>query len=116
MGFEQLRVWQESMDVVDEIYTLIRAGELAKDFDLRSQMRRAAVSIPSNIAEGDELDTNKQANRHFYIARGSAAELRTQITIARRQGYINKDTEIALNERLKMISRMLYKLIKAREK
>jgi len=103
------------MDIVDEIYTLIRVGELAKDFDLRSQMRRAAVSIPSNIAEGDELDTNKQANRHFYIARGSAAELRTQVTIARRQGYINEITELALNERLKMISRMLYKLIKARQ-
>ncbi len=104
------------MDVVDEIYLLTKEGDLARDFDLRSQMRRAAISIPSNIAEGDELDTNKQANRHFYIARGSAAELQTQITIARRQGYINEDTEIALNERLKMISRMLYKLIKAREK
>ncbi len=115
MGYEGLRVWQEAMDIVDEIYTLIRVGELAKDFDLRSQMRRAAVSIPSNIAEGDELDTNKQANRHFYIARGSAAELRTQVTIARRQGYINEITELALNERLKMISRMLYKLIKARQ-
>ena len=116
MGFEQLRVWREAMDIVDDVYTLIRVGDLAKDFDLKSQMRRAAVSIPSNIAEGDELDTNKQANRHFYIARGSSAELRTQITIARRQGYISKDTETALNERLKMISRMLYKLIKAREK
>ena len=116
MGFEQLRAWREAMDIVDDVYTLIRVGDLAKDFDLKSQMRRAAVSIPSNIAEGDELDTNKQANRHFYIARGSSAELRTQITIARRQEYISKDTEIALNERLKMISRMLYKLIKAREK
>ncbi len=116
MGFEQLRVWQESMDIVDEIYTLTGIGNLAKDLDLRSQMKRAAISIPSNIAEGDELDTNKQAIRHFYIARGSSAELRTQITIARRQGYIATDTEITLNERLKMISRMLYKLIKAREK
>ena len=103
------------MNIVDEIYRLTKEEDLARDFDLRSQMRRAAVSIPSNIAEGDELDTNKQANRHFYIARGSSAELRTQLTIARRLGYIHEDIEIALNEKLEMISRMLYKLIKARE-
>ena len=115
MGFEDLRVWQESMDVVDDVYQLLKEGALARDFDLKSQMRRAAVSIPSNIAEGDELDTNKQANRHFYIARGSSAELRTQLLIAKRQGYISDSKEQELNSRLKKISSMLYRLIQARK-
>ncbi len=104
------------MDLVDEIYTITKRKGLAGDFDLRKQIIRAAVSIPANIAEGDELHTNKQAVKHFYIARGSAAELRTHISIARRQGYIPEDIETSLDEKLKKISGMLYKLIKAREK
>ena len=60
------------------------------DYGLRDQIRRAAVSIPSNISEGDELDTNKQAVKFFYIAKGSSAEVLTQAIIALEIGYIDK--------------------------
>lgn len=85
-----------------------------KDFGLRDQMRRAAVSISSNIAEGEESGTNKQSIRFFYIAKGSCAELLTQLNISFRIEYINtKDFKI-LEERCNKISAMLYNLIKSR--
>ena len=73
-----------------DIYRLSEASGLAKDFGLRDQIRRAAVSVPSNIAEGDERDTDKDGVRFLYIAKGSLAELRTQLEIASDIGHINK--------------------------
>lgn len=89
--FKKLRVWQESKDLAVEIYKLTNEIEvLSKDFRLKNQMSSSAVSISSNIAEGDELDSNKQSIRHFYIAKGSTAELMTQIIIAAEIGYLDK--------------------------
>jgi len=76
--FQELKVWQKAKDLAVYLYKLTMKGTFAKDFGLRDQIRRAAVSIPSNIAEGDELDTNKQAVKFFYIAKGSSAEVLTQ--------------------------------------
>ena len=64
------------------VYRVTNQGQFGRDFGLRDQIRRVAVSIPSNIAEGDELGTNTQAIRHFYIAKGSNAEVLTQGIIA----------------------------------
>ena len=72
--FEDLRVWKRSKDLAVFIYKLTDHDKFMKDFGLRDQIRRAAVSVPSNIAEGDDLDTDKQAIRFFYIAKGSAAD------------------------------------------
>jgi len=88
--FQDLKVWQRSKDLAVYIYKLTAKGEFNKDYGLRDQIRKAAVSIPSNIAEGDDLGSNKQAVRHFYIAKGSAAEVLTQAIIALEIGYINK--------------------------
>ena len=66
--FQDLKVWQRAKDLAVYIYKLTGKTPFTKDFGLRDQIRKAAVSIPSNIAEGDELGTNKQAIRHFYIA------------------------------------------------
>src|SRR5436190_24350165 len=87
-GFRQLRVWQQAKDLAGLIYRASATGYLSRDFGLRDQLRRAAVSIPSNIAEGDERDTNRGSVRFLYIAKGSLAELRTQLEIARDIGSL----------------------------
>ena len=112
--FEDLRVWQRAKDLAVFIYKLTSHGKFNKDFGLRDQIRRAAVSVPSNIAEGDELDSDKQSVRHFYIAKGSSAEVLTQAIISYEIDYITKETYNHIEQECKGISSMLMKLIKAR--
>jgi four helix bundle protein len=114
--FQELKVWQRAKDLAVYIYKLTGKGSFAKDFSLRDQIRRAAVSIPSNIAEGDELGSNKQAIRHFYISKGSSAEVLTQAIIAFEIGYINKKEFVYIEGECKAISGMLTRLISARSK
>ena len=76
--FRDLKVWLRSKDLAVYIYKTTGSGVFAKDYGLRDQIRRAAISIPSNISEGDELDTDKQAIKFFYTAKGSSAEVLTQ--------------------------------------
>jgi four helix bundle protein len=113
-GFRDLRVWQLAKALAVEIYELTGAGPLSRDFGLRDQMRRAAVSIPSNIAEGDERDTNKESVRFLYIAKGSLAELRTQLEIARDVGALSSESHDVLEAKCAEIGRMLGALNKAR--
>ena len=112
--FQDLRVWQKSKDLTIYIYKLTGEGAFSKDFGLRDQLRRAAVSIPSNIAEGDELGTNKQAIKYFYIAKGSTAELLTQAIIALEIKYINNESFQHIEKECQAISSMLMRLIQAR--
>ncbi len=115
-NFQELKVWQRSKELAVFLYKTTGQGAFAKDWGLRDQIRRAVVSIPSNIAEGDELNTDRQSIKFFYIAKGSSAELLTQIIIAYEIGYLkNQDFEHAKNE-CKAISRMLTRLIQARSK
>ena len=86
-NFHKLRVWQLAKDLAVKIYKMTRQKEFSKDFGLKDQIQRSAVSIPSNISEGDELDSNKQSIHYFYIAKGSAAELLTQIIICHNRLY-----------------------------
>jgi four helix bundle protein len=113
-GFRGLQVWQRSKDLAVTIYTMTREGTIARDFGLIDQIRRAAVSIPSNIAEGDERETNKEAVRFLYIAKGSLAELRTQLEIAHHVGYIKQEIWQTLDNECGQIGRMLGSLIKSR--
>ena len=85
-NFAELKVWQKSKDLAVNIYKFTRTRDFSGDFRFRDQIRAAAVSVPSNIAEGDELDTNKQSIRHFYYAKGSVAEVITQLIIAQEVG------------------------------
>jgi four helix bundle protein len=112
--FRKLFVWQKSKELAIKIYNLTKTQSIAKDYGLRDQIQRASVSIPANIAEGDELDTDKQANRHFFIAKGSAAELQTLLIIAEEVGYIETDIMEELVNECKIISVMLLKIINAR--
>jgi four helix bundle protein len=113
-NFQKLRVWLLSKDLAVKIYRLTQKQELSKDFGFEDQIQRSAISIPSNIAEGDELETDRQSIRHFYIARGSTAELLTQVLIGLEIGYITDSDANTLIEDCKIISVMLTKLIKAR--
>ena len=74
-NFQKLRVWQLAKELAVKIYKLTQMTAFSKDYGLKDQIQRSAVSIPSNIAEGDDLETDKQSIKHFYIAKGSTAEL-----------------------------------------
>jgi four helix bundle protein len=111
-SFEDLLIWQEGMNLCDEIYTVLKR---CKDYSLRDQMQRSAVSMPSNIAERFELSTNRAFIRHLYISKGSAGELRTQIYIAIKQGYIDQVKGSELVDLTKKLSAMISKFISARK-
>ena len=81
-GFRDLKVWQRSKALAVEIYRSTNRSPLSGDFALRDQMRRATISVCSNLAEGDFRQTNKEAVQFFFIAKGSLAELSPQLEIA----------------------------------
>ena len=111
--FEDLQCWQEAGTLAIEIYRISRGGEIGKDYGLRDQLRRSAVSIASNIAEGKERETPAEFVRFLYIAKGSAGELKTQLYIAKGIGYLKEAEFVELNQRVEKISGMLGNLIKA---
>ena len=113
MHFENLDVWRESMSLCVDIHGELRS---CKDFELRDQIQKSAISIPSNIAEGYERQTDKEFIRFLYIAKSSAGELRTQLLLATDISIIGKDVGMELIEKAKMISGMLQNLITARKK
>ena len=109
--FRELRVWCVAKDLSVKIYQLTQEEAFAKDYGLKDQIRRAAVSVPSNIAEGDERESNKEAVRYLYIAKGSLAEVLTQLIIAYEIGYIGEDELRKLEQEIEHLSTMLSKLI-----
>ena len=114
-GFRELHVWQRAKTLAVTIYGHSASGPLSRDYGLRDQIRRAAVSVPSNIAEGDERDTNKDSVRFLYMAKGSLAELRTQLEIAHDIGFLEPRTFLQLEATCAEIGRMLGSLIKVRK-
>ncbi len=110
--FEDLLVWQEGMRLAVAVYESLKT---CKDLGLKDQMQRAAVSVPSNIAEGFERNSNKEFIHFLYIAKSSCGELRTQLYLALELGLLPKETGHTLLEMTKKISAMLYNLIKARK-
>jgi four helix bundle protein len=114
-NYENLKVWHRAIELAVSIYKLTDEKRLfQKDFGLKDQMRRSSVSISSNISEGDELGTDKQAIRQFFIAKGSSAELYTQLVISNKIGYISAEEKDYLLNECKGISGMLTNLIKSR--
>ncbi|MBI2987993.1 MAG: four helix bundle protein [Deltaproteobacteria bacterium] len=87
-SFRDLRVWQAGMDLVEKVYRVTEKFPKHEEFGLRAQIRRAAVSIPSNIAEGHTREHSKEFLHYLSIAQGSLAELGTQIELAGRLSYI----------------------------
>src|SRR4030066_2407190 len=114
-SFKDLVVWQEAKKLAVEIYKLTSDGKFSKDYGLKGQIQRSAVSIASNIAEGYERNSNKEFIRFLLIAKGSNAELITQLEIAKDVGYINQDVFAAIENQINKIGAMLTKLIMSRK-
>jgi four helix bundle protein len=109
--FEDLIVWQKAIEFVKEVYLITNQGELKRDFGLRDQMRRAAVSIPTNIAEGFERASRKEYLLFLNIAKGSAGETRSLFRVALEVGYFDKQIHDQLRERAMTLSRFLFNQI-----
>ncbi len=109
--FEELEVWQIAKDLTNLTYQFSSSGNFARDFGLRDQMRRAAVSIMSNIAEGFESLTQVMFIQYLARAKGSAGELRAQLYIARDQEYIKDDQFQSAISIAETCSRKLSRLI-----
>ncbi len=95
---EDLEIWQEGRSLTQMIYAVSKENEFSKDFALKDQIRRAVISITSNIAEGYERNSNKQFIYFLAIAKGSASEVRSQLYVALDEEYINKEKFDALYE------------------
>jgi len=89
--FEELEIWQRGIYIVEKIYSLIAKSKLKSDFALADQIKRASISISSNIAEGFERNNNKDFRRFLTYSKGSAREVRSQLYIALSQNYIEMD-------------------------
>ena len=109
--FEEINAWQNARVLVKDIYAMTRCGDFSKDYGLRDQIQRAAVSICSNIAEGFERRGNKEFVNFLWIAKGSAAEVCSQLHNAKDIGHISDETFNRMYDSAKQIGGMLFKLI-----
>ncbi len=107
----KLVLWQEAMELVTKVYEATRAFPPAERFGLADQMRRAAVSVPSNIAEGAARKSGREFTHFLYTARGSLSELDTQLEIASRLGFVKSDMVTEIQACLDKTSRLLSGLI-----
>jgi len=110
--FEELDVWQNAMSLCKRIYSLTNTTEIKKDFPLRDQLRKSAISIPSNIAEGFERESNNQFIYFLIVSKGSCGELRTQLHLAYNLELLNEDSFLELKEKCITISKQLSSFIK----
>ncbi|OCA69793.1 four helix bundle protein [Chryseobacterium artocarpi] len=110
-NFKDLLVWQKSIDFITEIYKATDTFPKNEFYGLISQIRRAAVSIPSNIAEGNSRRSKPDYLQFLKISRGSCAEVETQLIISKNLKFLNEEDYSKLNERLIEISKMLNGLI-----
>jgi four helix bundle protein len=113
-GYRGLVVWQKAKVLATDVYRLTNSESIKRDFSLVDQMRRSAVSVPSNIAEGDERKSDKDSVRFFHIAKGSLAELSTQLEIARDVGYFTAPQVEPFIIQCEELAKMLGALIRAR--
>ena len=112
-SFEDLLVWQKGMEIVKQVYLISREGELYRDFALRDQLRRAAISIPTNIAEGFERSSRKEYLNFLNYAKGSTGEVRSLLNVAAELGYLEPSRYEVLRQAVLELSRYLYNQIKS---
>lgn len=111
--YKELKIWQRSMDMVVNIYKLSATFPQDELYGLQSQMRRCAVSVPSNIAEGAGRGTNKQFKHFLEIAMGSINELQTQVEIICRLNYLNEKVKSELADEIDQIYKMVMTFYKS---
>jgi four helix bundle protein len=112
-SFEDLMVWQKGIELVKKVYLLTASGALQRDFGLRDQLRRASVSIPTNIAEGFERASRKEYLLFLNIAKGSAGEVRSLIRVGLEVGYLNRAVHDELRKDATTLSAYLFNQIRA---
>jgi four helix bundle protein len=113
-GYRSLVVWQKAKTSATDVYRLTNSESIKRDFSLVDQMRRSAVSVPCNIAEGEERPSDKDSVRFFHIAKRSLAELAIQMEIARDVGHFNAAQVEPLIGQCVELGKMLGALIRAR--
>lgn len=106
-NYKELKVWQKAMDLTVEVYKLVKRLPKEETYALSDQMRRAVVSIPSNIAEGQGRNSDKEFIQFLSFARGSLWELETQIEICLRIGYIDQSLTTNIYNLIAEISKMI---------
>ena len=111
-NFKDLRIWRQGMDLVQEIYAITKNFPPQEVYGLTAQMRRAAVSVPSNIAEGFRRKHSREYRQFLATALGSCGELETQVEIAKRLGYLPLDNAKALIDQIESICKMTQTLMK----
>jgi four helix bundle protein len=111
-SFEELEVWRKARQLAGDVYRITDSGSFARDFGLRDQLRRAAVSVVSNIAEGFERGGNREFVHFLYMAKGSAAEMRAQLYVALDLGYLGQPEFALLADRAEGLSRQVAAFIK----
>ena len=109
--FEEINAWQNARVLVKEVYAMTGRGDFGRDYGLKDQIQRAAVSICSNIAEGFERRGNKEFINFLWIAKGSAAEVCSQLHNAKDIGYITDEQFQSIYDSAKRIGGMLFNLI-----
>ena len=109
--FEELKSWQKARELAQEVYKLSKQGDFAKDFDLRSQIRRASGSVMDNIAEGFERGGKGELVQFLSIAKGSAGEVRSQLYRALDQAYTDQSTFDCLYNKSEDISKLITNFI-----
>lgn len=112
VNFRDLNVWKLGKEITVDIYGITKAFPKEELYGLTSQMRRAAVSVPSNISEGFNRYHNREYKQHLYIALGSCAELETQTEVAYELGLLKEDPKKEILEKIDHETRMLRNLIK----
>ncbi|MFZ5802498.1 MAG: four helix bundle protein [Candidatus Omnitrophota bacterium] len=111
-SIRDLHIWNKSMRLTKNIYAVTSQFPNHELYGITSQMRRAVISIPSNIAEGFKRNYGKEFKRFLHIGRGSLAELETQVVLSSDLGYLNPSTAEILVAEIDELNRMIYKLIK----
>jgi four helix bundle protein len=111
--YQELIVWQKAMDLVMRVYELTETFPSKELFGLTNQLRRAAVSIPSNIAEGQGRNSTREFVRHLSIARGSLQEVETQVLITNRLNHVGEHDKMEILERTAEVSRLMTGLSKS---
>jgi four helix bundle protein len=114
--FEDIEAWQKARELARAIYAVTKDGSFGRDFGLRDQIRRAAVSIMSNIAEGFGRGGNKEFTQFLSIAKGSVAEVQSQLFVAQDAGYLNSTQFQALYEKAETTARLIGGLIRYLQK
>jgi four helix bundle protein len=110
--YRDMNIWKLGIDLVKDTYRLTQTFPKHELYGITSQMRRSAISIPSNIAEGFKRYHNKEYKQFLFVTLGSCAELETQVTIAKELKYATVEKEVALLEKLDHLGRMITNLLK----